>query len=80
MQNGKPEWPKLKRDWVGRRVRLCHKIETRGGTVFRKGRVMRVYKYYRGLGLEVLRSDATGTIREGSVTRVMPYEVELLPE
>lgn len=34
--------PELKRDWVGRYVRLLRKLETKNGTIFEKGEAMRV--------------------------------------
>lgn len=36
------------KDLVGKEVRLVHRIETRGGTKFRKGTRMRVYGAWRG--------------------------------
>lgn len=45
------ERPKLKRDWIGRFVRLRKPMETAAGVFFEAGEVMEVYKYYRGLGL-----------------------------
>lgn len=36
------------KDLVGRRAKLLRKIETRGGTVLRKGRVFRINGTWRG--------------------------------
>lgn len=65
-------WPKLKRDWKGRRVKLLRTVSNRGGQVFRAGRVMEVQGFYRGLALKGLRSRTI-------ITRVPVKWVELLP-
>lgn len=44
-------WPKLKRDWNGRLVRLKHEMRTNGGTVFPVGHVMRVEFHGRKVDL-----------------------------
>jgi len=48
--------PKLKRDWIGRYVRLLYRLETKGGSIFEEGEVMEVEAYYRGLSLQALRT------------------------
>jgi len=63
-------WPKLKRDWSGLRVKVKYPIQTRGGKKFGRGTVMTVVKYYRGLKL---------ICRHGTITRVHPRDVTLLP-
>lgn len=70
-----PEWPKLAREVVGRKVRTKHKLETRGGKVFRKGSVLIIFRSWRGrLGLMNGRKWPNAR----SITRIHPSEVELL--
>jgi hypothetical protein len=69
------EWPKLKRDWTGRLVRLNVTIRNNGGDVFRKGSVMIVNDYYRGLKLS-RRRIRNGYL--GTVSRVDLYKVDIL--
>lgn len=38
--------------WKGRRIKLDREIRTVGGDVFRKGRIVKVARKYRGLTLE----------------------------
>ncbi len=75
------ERPRLKRDWVGRYVRLRQAIETQGGTVFRAGEVMHVYKNHAGLGLRAVM-DCPHCKRQYrmQITGVHEENVELLPE
>lgn len=44
----KVEHPRLKREWVGRYVRLKHVTRNGAGTIFEKGEVLRVDRTYRG--------------------------------
>ena len=37
--------PKLKRDWIGRHVRITRAVETRGGDIFPAGTICEVEKY-----------------------------------
>lgn len=64
--------PKLKRDWIGRKVRLTRTVRTHGGDVWRKGSVAVVAGYYRGFRLNRVRS-------RGWITRIQRDTVELLP-
>jgi hypothetical protein len=48
--------PKLKRDWIGRYVRLLYQMETRGGSIFEEGEVMKVNDNHGGLTLEAVRA------------------------
>lgn len=73
--------PKLKRDWIGQKVRLLVQIETRGGEIFRPGEVLTVYGYYRGLDLRSLgQCPACTRSRWLHAARVSESSVELLPE
>lgn len=66
--------PKLKRDWIGRRVRITKTMANHYGTVlFRKGMIMEVRNYYRGFGLIHRRSGKW-------ITRVQITYIELLPK
>lgn len=73
------EKPKLKRDWVGRYVRLRITLETRGGIIFDKGEVMKVCKYYRGLGLRSLYCcEHCRRKTRQDITGIPIHEVEIL--
>jgi hypothetical protein len=48
--------PRLKRDWIGRYVRLLCRLEARGGQIFEEGEVMRVEDNHGGLTLEAVRA------------------------
>ncbi len=68
----------LLREWIGRRVRLLIGVETRGGKVYRKGRVFRVYGHWRGrLHLETLKKNGRGNL--DAIRHVALRNVELLP-
>ena len=69
------KWPKLKRDWEGRHVRLLRQITNRGGDIFPKDTTMRIEGYYRGLDL--LWVD--GPQYHNYVRGVAIEKVELLP-
>jgi hypothetical protein len=72
-QKSHPTWPKKIGDVKGRKVRLLHQLETKGGEIFSEGLVMRVGHVYRGrLVLEHL-TDNRAVIR-----KVDPFDVELL--
>lgn len=49
------KYPKLKRDWIGRKVRLIRDVETKGGKIYPAGLIMHVYKNFNGLHVRVLR-------------------------
>lgn len=44
--------PKLKRDWIGRYVKLLYPMRTAGGTEFERGDIMRVTENRGGLNLD----------------------------
>ncbi len=73
--------PKLKRDWIGRRVRLLRKIETNGGSIFPAGTIMIVHDNHGGLRLkmEVQECKHCGlAIRHRTVKKIPESSVELL--
>ena len=70
-----PEWPRLQSDIVGRRVRLRHKLETRGGTVFEEGEVLIVDGTWRG---RMRLTNGRKSPHRRSVAWIYPGEVELL--
>lgn len=72
--------PKLKRDWIGRYVRLRRQMENGWGGVFEAGEVVRVSGYYRGLELEAIH-ECPHCRRRGRdrISRVSCAAVELLP-
>lgn len=73
--------PKLKRDWVGRYVRLKEEIQTNGGVIFAVGEVMRVTRNFGGLQLETVGFKCKKCERgfRHRVTKVHEYSVSLLP-
>lgn len=72
--------PKLKREWIGRYVRLLRTVKTRGGNVFAAGEALKVLNSYGGLTL--LRQHVCEHCgrRADVVTKIAETEVELLPE
>lgn len=74
-----PNVPRLKRDWKGRLVRLKREVETRGGTVFEPGEVMRVARNFGGLDLEAFACQKEcGRVSRCYVRKVSEHAVELL--
>ena len=72
--------PRLKRDWVGRRVALRRKLVTRGGEIFEAGTVMVVKRNYGGLTLErEILCRTCSTRWRGTVKEVSEQGVDLLP-
>lgn len=72
--------PRLKRDWIGRYVRLRQDHETNGGAIFEAGTVMHVEGYYRGLSLDAVRACPQCRLKyRHYITRVACADVELLP-
>lgn len=72
--------PALKRDWVGRRVRLLRQVVTKGGVIFEAGEVMVVTRSFGGLHLEaVALCRHCGRGRRESVKGIHENAVELLP-
>lgn len=66
-------------DYVGRHVKLRHRIETRGGDVFEAGEVLEVYGHWRGK----LQLDRVAQTEEGltsAIRHVAKREVDLLPK
>lgn len=75
------KWPKLKRDWVGRHVRLHRTMETKGGTIFEKDNVMLVTRNFSGLELESVKACAECRSKcRYFIKHVRESEVTLLPE
>jgi len=74
--------PRLKRDWVGRYVRLRRDLETQDGVIFDAGEVMQVYKTYHGrMGLRALhRCEHCERRALSRITGVETYNLEILPE
>ena len=73
--------PKLKRDWVHRRVRLLRKLETKGGVIFEKDEVMVVHRNFGGLELTTLtRCPKCERGHRHYIRKVHERDVELLPE
>lgn len=72
--------PRLKREWIGRYVRLLRNVKTRGGTIFLAGETLKVLNSYGGLTL--LRQHVCEHCgrRTDIVTKIAEREVELLPE
>lgn len=72
--------PKLKRDWVGRRVRLVNRVVSRGGKIFEAGTVMNVIRNHSGLHLTAEQvCDKCGLGDLHWVRGVSEDSVELLP-
>ncbi len=72
--------PRLKRDWIGRYVKLNCSHETNGGVLFPPGTVMKVINYYRGLKLMLIKKCRRCKIGIRHISRVDEHDVELLPE
>lgn len=73
--------PKLKRDWVGRKVRLLRDIRTLGGKIMSAGTVMKVTRSYGGLHLKADKvCPHCGLGEEHRVKKVRERSVELLEE
>lgn len=73
------EQPRLKREWIGRHVRLKTTKQTVTGVRFRTGEIMHVYGYYRGLKLESIRACPECTRRHRQKIERVPIEdVELV--
>jgi len=70
------EWPKLKRDYVGLRVRIIKPIGNHGGERAEVGRTATVKGWFQGLKLKVDVCDKCGT--KMYITHVDPYSVELI--
>lgn len=74
-------WPKLKRDCVGRSVRIARRIETRSGKIFDKGAIMKIVGSWRGrFVLEAV--EICGLCKMGDAHRiggVSVLDLELLP-
>lgn len=70
-----PEWPELMREVIGRCVRLKHRLETRGGTVFEEGEVLVITGMWRG---RMRLSNGEKSPNHRSIAWIYPSEVELL--
>ncbi len=73
--------PKLKRDWVGRFVRLKRAMQTNGGTFFEAGEILEVYENWGGLKLQTIKycPECSRRFRH-TIKSVNENDVELLPE
>ena len=70
---------KLKRDWIGRKVRLKRQIETRGGIIFKVGEVLEVDSYYRGLELKAIHvCEHCNRGYRATVSRIPIHDVDLV--
>ena len=71
--------PKLKRDWVGRHVRLLRDMQTHGGDMFQAGTVMRVIQNRGGLKLAKVKScPRCAAEHRERIHKVDEVDVELL--
>lgn len=69
----------LKREWVGRYVRLKAETRTRGGAIFDAGEVMRVHRNYKGLHLDAITvCEHCGRRHQHFITGVDERKVVLL--
>lgn len=73
------ERPKLKRDWVGRKVELLRTLRTRGGVEFTEGTVMVVSNNRGSLSLRAETPNQFGYWAGRIIRRVSEYDVRLLP-
>ena len=74
------EQPKLKRDWLGRYVRVRYDMQNNGGYQFKAGTVMKVIKNHMGLDLVIpIDCPHCHSQRYRVISRVHEYDVELLP-
>ncbi len=70
----------LKREWVGRRVRILEDLQNRGGDVFTAGTVMEVTRNFGGLWLESLHlCPACLEWKKRSIAKIRETRVTLLP-
>lgn len=69
---------KLKRDWVGLRVRLLISLRTRGGAVFRRGSVLIVSRNRGGLHLSRLHPGKDGMWQGRCIRCVHERSVEII--
>lgn len=73
------ERPKLKREWIGRKVQLLRALRTRTGICFPEGSIMEVIGNKGSLSLR-LPDPAPPGQREGRrIRRVSEADVRLLP-
>lgn len=72
--------PKLKSEWVGRRVRLLQTSTNVAGFVFPQGTVMEVTRNFGGVWLESLfLCGSCSTGRKHAISKIPESRVELLP-
>lgn len=71
--------PKRKCDWEGRKVRLKHDHQNRGGTIFRAGTVMLVTRNFGGLHLVEANVCPHCGRSDGQIKGLCERDVELLP-
>ena len=71
---------KRKKDWEGRFVRLLKNVETRGGTIFFAGTVLKVFRNFGGLWLEeVMRCPTCEIVTQHIIQKVEERKVYFLP-
>lgn len=70
------EWPRLKGDYTGLRVRITCPIQNRGGERAEVGRTATVKGWYKGLTLSVDLCDKCGT--QMTIAQVKQSCVELI--
>ena len=76
-----PDYPLLKRDWIGRYVRLVREQRTCGGVIFDKGEILRVVSCWRGrLKLEtIVRCEHCRRRQQVGIAGVSEKSLEILP-
>lgn len=74
-------YPRLKRDWEGRHVRLRIQMETNGGEIFERGEGMQVRRNFGGLELQSVRvCKECNRRRRRIIKNVRERDVVLLPK
>ena len=77
-----PNRPRLKRDWIGRKVRLCRRQENGVGRVFDAGTIL-IVEYSHG-GLHLMTDGSTcphcGLGQRFRIRGVLERNVDLLQE
>lgn len=68
--------PKLKRDWIGRKVRALRALSN-GNLAIPEGKILTVKRYWKGLTLVTDGCPNCGV--RLFITRVSEHDVELLP-
>lgn len=71
--------PRLKRDWIGRRVELLRTLRTRAGVTFPEGSIMVVSNNRGSLSLSLPEPNPSGSWEGRTIKRVSEFDVRLLP-